>query len=73
VSDGALAEFWCEMQKAQYKMRAGQMLNFYVREKDGHDDFLMSLALCVRAAQGCMVAPASAMAAPPRMYDDGRY
>jgi len=73
VSDRALAEFWCEMQKAQYKMRAGQMLNFYVREKDGHDDFLMSLALCVRAAQGCMVAPASALAAPPRMYDDGRY
>jgi hypothetical protein len=33
----------------------------------------MSLALCVRAVQGCAMAPASALAAPPRLYEDGRY
>jgi len=67
------AEFWYEMEKAQSEMRAGQTLNFYVPEKDGHDDFLMSLALCVRAAQGCTVAPAGALTTPQRIYDDGRY
>jgi len=66
-------EFWREMELAQYTMRANQTLGFYVAEKDGHDDFLMSLALCVRAAQGCVMAPASALAAPAAMYEDGRY
>jgi hypothetical protein len=66
-------EFWFQMEKARSEMRAGQTLNFYVPEKDGHDDFLMSLALCVRAAQGAKAPPASALAAPARLYDDGRY
>ena len=70
---GAPAEFWSEMRLAQYAMRAGQTLNFYVPEKDGHDDFLMSLALCVRAAKDCTAAPVSALATPPHIYDDGRY
>lgn len=68
-----VAEFWREMKLAQYTMRANQTLGFYVPEKDGHDDFLMSLALCVRAGQGCVMTPASALAAPPRVYDDGWY
>lgn len=69
-----LREFWFEMEKARSEMRAGQTLNFYVAEKDGHDDFLMSLALCLRAAQGCKAAPASAFTpAPALLYDDGRY
>jgi hypothetical protein len=54
-------------------MRANQTLNFYVAEKDGHDDFVMSLALCVRAGQGCVMAPVSALATPARLYEDGRY
>ncbi len=61
------AEFWREMTLAQSAMRANQTLSFYVPERDGHDDFLMSLALCVRAGQGCVVAPVSALAAPPRL------
>ncbi len=68
-----IPEFWRQMEKAQHAMRAGQTLNFYVAEKDGHDDFVMSLALCVRAGQGCVMAPVSAMTIPPRVYEDGRY
>jgi hypothetical protein len=61
------------MKLAQSEMRANQTLNFYVSEKDGHDDFVMSLALCVRAGQGCVMAPVSALATPARLYEDGRY
>jgi hypothetical protein len=66
-------EFWREMDLARYEMRVAQTLNFYVPEKDGHDDFLMSLALCVRAGKGCLAQPVSALAAPVKLYDDGRY
>jgi hypothetical protein len=66
-------EFWRQMKLARYEMHANQTLSFSVPEKDGHDDFLMSLALCVRAGQGCVVAPVSALATPARVYDDGRY
>jgi hypothetical protein len=73
IEEHAGVEFWREMERAQYTMRANQTLNFYVPEKDGHDDFLMSLALCVRAGQGCITSPASALAAPAGIYEDGRY
>jgi hypothetical protein len=66
-------EYWREMQLARSEMRAGQTMNFFVPERDGHDDFLMSLALCVRAAQGCAATPVSAVAAATRMYEDGKY
>ena len=42
--------FWTEMEKARSFYRPSQTLNFYVDPSDGHDDFLMSLALVVEAA-----------------------
>jgi len=38
-------EFWFEVEKA----RPSQTMNFYVNPAEGHDDFLMSLALLVEA------------------------
>ena len=44
-------EFWPQMEKARSQYRPNQTINFYVDPSQGHDDFLMSLALLVEAAQ----------------------
>ena len=51
-SDGSAEcqEFWFEMEKAKSQYRPNQTMNFYVDPAQGHDDFLMSLALTVEAA-----------------------
>ena len=43
-------EFWLQMERAKSAFRANQTMNFYVDPAEGHDDFLMSLALLVEAA-----------------------
>jgi len=43
-------EFWLEMERAKSEYRPSQTMNFYVDPAQGHDDFLMSLALLVEAA-----------------------
>ncbi len=45
-------QFWREMEQARVAYRANQTMNFYVDPSEGHDDFLMSLALVVEAASG---------------------
>jgi hypothetical protein len=40
-----------ELEKARSQYRSNQTMNFYVDPSDGHDDFLMSLALTVEAAR----------------------
>ena len=42
--------FWFEMERAKSQYRPSQTMNFYVEPQEGHDDFLMSLALLVEAA-----------------------
>ena len=44
-------EFWQEMEKAKSQYRPSQTMNFYVDPAQGHDDFLMSLALVVEAGK----------------------
>ena len=43
-------QFWFEMERAKSHYRPSQTMNFYVDPAQGHDDFLMSLALVVEAA-----------------------
>jgi len=43
-------QFWFEMEKARSQYRPSQTMNFYVDPSQGHDDFLMSLALLAEAA-----------------------
>jgi hypothetical protein len=52
ASDGSpeYQEFWFEVEKAKSQYRPSQTMNFYVDPVEGHDDFLMSLALLVEAA-----------------------
>ena len=44
-------EFWFEMERAKSQYRPSQTMNFYVDPAQGHDDFLMSLALLCEAAK----------------------
>jgi hypothetical protein len=43
-------ELWNELERAKSQFRPSQTMNFYVDPSEGHDDFLMSLALVVEAA-----------------------
>lgn len=67
------AEFWREVQLAKYEVRANKQMNFYVDEADGHDDFVLSLALAVRAGSTVSALPASTIIKPPEDFDDGRF
>ncbi|MDH5363698.1 MAG: hypothetical protein OEW82_00815 [Dehalococcoidia bacterium] len=44
-------EMMFELEKAKVQYRPNQMVNFYVDPSEGHDDFLMSLALLVIGAR----------------------
>jgi hypothetical protein len=41
-----------ELERARAQYRLNQTMNFYVDPQEGHDDFLVSLALVVQAAKG---------------------
>jgi hypothetical protein len=66
-------EFWQQTRSCRYALHANNALNFYVEEKDGHDDFVVSLALCVRAASQAMPEPVSVIIPPRPLFMDGRY
>jgi len=67
-------ELWAEMRACRYTVSAGMAMQWYVPESEGHDDFVTSLGLCVRAASRAWAEPASAIV-PPRWrgYGDGRF
>ncbi len=44
-------QFWHQVEKARSLYRPSQTMNFYVDVTEGHDDYLMSLALLVEAAR----------------------
>ena len=66
-------EFWREVELADYSIGPNQTLRFYVPEWQGHDDFLISAALAVEAAAGCVVEPAATTIRPSLDYQDGRF
>jgi len=47
-------ELMFELEKAKSLYRPSQTLNFFVDSSDGHDDYLMSLAMVVQAANKCV-------------------
>ncbi len=55
AADGSqeYCEFWQQAEKAKSCYRPNQTINFYVEPSQGHDDFLMSLALLVEAGKDC--------------------
>jgi hypothetical protein len=44
-------EFWLEAQNAQYEVQGFQRMDWFVPDDLGHDDFLISGALCVEASK----------------------
>jgi hypothetical protein len=52
-------ELMFELERARSVCRPNQTINFFVDPNEGHDDYLMSLALCVEAAS--KIAPRKAM------------
>jgi hypothetical protein len=66
-------EFWAEARACRYAIHANTTLSFYVDDKEGHDDFVVSLALCVSAAASSSPEPAGGIIAARRLYDDGRF
>ena len=44
-------EFWSQISKARSVVRPNQTINFFVDPSEGHDDFLSSLALLVKASE----------------------
>ena len=66
-------EWWYEAEHARYEVRAQNRINFFVDEAEGHDDFVLSAALCARAAANLTAAPVSAVVQRQTDYDDGRY
>lgn len=63
-------ECWKQMRLARYDLPAPGIINFYVAIEDGHDDFLISLALLGEALQDFAPAPEEALIKPRRLYDD---
>lgn len=59
AADGSeeCAEFWREMELARVSYRANRTMSYFVDPSDGHDDYLMSLALTVEAARELDPAP----------------
>ncbi len=53
AADGSpeFQEFCVQRDQAMGHLRANQTMNFYVDPGQGHDDFLMSLALLVKASE----------------------
>ena len=61
--------------KARYRLPEPDTLDFYVDPRDGHDDFLSSLALLVEAVSSGTSLPAISVCIPPRplFVDEGPY
>ena len=60
-------EFWFEIDRARSHFRPNQTMNFYVDPSEGHDDFVMSLALVVEAAKECKLRSARGIVSLPHL------
>ena len=63
-----VTECWHQLQRARYRLPAPDTLDFYVDPTDGHDDFLISLALLAEAADTLVKPAASSLIRPTRLY-----
>ncbi|HLH61634.1 MAG TPA: hypothetical protein VKV20_08125 [Ktedonobacteraceae bacterium] len=67
-------EVWKQLRQARYRLPAPEVLDIYVDPTDGHDDFLISLALLAEALQSLVSPATSTLIRPIRLYgDEGRF
>lgn len=58
-------EFWAQCRACRREALPGQQMRFFVPAEEGHDDYVMSLALCVHAAGLAGPLPASTLIEAP--------
>ncbi len=67
-------ECWRQLKSARYRLPAPDTLDFYVDASEGHDDFLISLALLTEALQAVTTPAESILVHPARLYKgESRY
>jgi len=54
-------QLWQEVTACRYWLRAGEQLSWAVPDNEGHDDFVVSLALCAHAADTLLIPAASTL------------
>ncbi len=71
---GIVEEAWKQLRQARYRLPAPEVLDIYVDPADGHDDFLISLALLTEALQTLVSPAASTLIRPIQLYgEEGRF
>lgn len=74
ASHASYSQCWHQLRHARYEVPSEGMMNMYVAESEGHDDYLMSLALCCEAIREVNPPPPrSAIIHPIRFYEDGTF
>ncbi|HLJ68822.1 MAG TPA: hypothetical protein VKX16_15815, partial [Chloroflexota bacterium] len=67
-------QLWWEVAHARYHLRAGEIMAWSVPDAEGHDDFIVSLALCAHAANLTLPPIASGIVrAQPTPDDESRW
>jgi phage gp46-like protein len=66
-------EFWSQARLCRQTVSPSAALNFFVDPSHGHDDFVVSLALCVRAATHLRPEPYGVLIQFPPLYNDGPF
>ncbi len=67
-------EMWSQIKKDRYRLPAAETIDFYMEAGEGHDDFLISLALLTEAIEGMILPAASSVVKPKRLYEgEGRF
>jgi hypothetical protein len=61
-------ECWNQLRIAKYRLYAPESMDFFVDPAEGHDDFLISLALLCEALEQYMQPAESAIVKPVRLY-----
>lgn len=65
--------FWRQCQKATYQAHAGNQIAWGVDPAIDHDDYLVSLALTIHAANSTTPKTDTASVTPKPLYQDGRF
>lgn len=71
--DSTYEECWKQLRLARYRIPGEHLMDMYVEASEGHDDFLMSVALCAEAVREMIVRPIveSAIVRPRQLYEHG--
>ena len=64
--DDISIEAWKQLKLARYKVPGENMVDMYVAPDEGHDDYLMSIALCCEAIKGWVTPYVDAVIIPPK-------